>query len=135
VYADVPAGIPQKAAAGLAKAKQWRPDAILVMVEANDYAKNGNFQLKLSYYSPSNHAGLWIITGGGAPDNVMQAGTVNWGTQAIPSDFLDLPPAIAQAKKSGMGATVDHAILRAGNQGAQWQITPNFNDPNFQVYS
>jgi tetratricopeptide (TPR) repeat protein len=132
--AGVPSGIPQKAAAGLTKARQWRSDAILVMVEANDYSETGNFLLKFSYYSPSDHTGLWITTGGGVPDNLMQAGTVNWGTQAIPANFADLPDAVQQARSSGMGAVVDHAILRVGNQGLKWEITPDFNDPRFQVY-
>jgi hypothetical protein len=133
VAAEIPSGVPQKAADALSKAKEWHPDAVLVMIEANDYAKNGNFQLKFSFFSPSDHTGLWIISTSSGSQS-MQAGAVNWGTQPISGNFLDLPAAIAQARSAGMGNIVDHAMLRVGNHGLTWEITPNFNDPNFRVY-
>jgi Tfp pilus assembly protein PilF len=127
-------GLPGKASAGLATARHWRSDAVLVGIEAQDYAGTGQFFLTFSFYSPSAGTGLWIISAPGQSDQPREAGPVNWGTQPIPADFLDLPAAIARARQSGMGAAVDHAILRAGDRGARWEITPARNDPHFQVY-
>ena len=103
-------------------------------IEAQDYARNGRFLVTFSFYSPSAGTGLWIVSAPGQSDQVREAGSVNWGTRPIPADFLDLPDAIAQARRSGMGAAVDHATLRAGNEGVRWEITPAFSDPNFRVY-
>jgi tetratricopeptide (TPR) repeat protein len=128
------AGLPAKAAAGLVTARHWQSDAVLVSIEAQDYARNGRFFLTFSYCSPSAGTGLWIVSAPGQGDQVKEAGTVNWGTRPIPAEFLDLPAAIAQARRSGMGAAVDHATLRAGSEGVQWEITPVFGDPNFRVY-
>jgi tetratricopeptide (TPR) repeat protein len=127
-------GLPGKAAAGLATARRWRSDAVLVGVQAQDYAGNGRFFLTYSFYSPSAGTGFWIISAPGQSDQTREAGPVSWGTQPIPPDFLDLPAAIAQARKAGMGAVVDHATLRAGSQGVLWEITPARNDPHWQVY-
>src|SRR5690242_9899060 len=128
------AGLPAKAAAGLVTARHWQSDAVLVSIEAQDYARNGRFFLTFSYYSPSAGTGLWIVSAPGQGDQVKEAGTVNWSTRPIPAEFLDLPAAIAQARRSGMGAAVDHATLRAGSQGVLWEITPARNDPHWQVY-
>lgn len=127
-------GLPGKAADGMKTARHWRSDATLVGIEAQDYAGNGRFFLTFRFYSPSAGTGFWIISAPGQSDQTREAGPVSWGTQPIPADFLDLPAAIAQARKSGMGATVDHATLLAGNQGVVWEITPARNDPHWQVY-
>src|SRR5262249_386658 len=51
-----PSGIPQEAAQALAKAKQWRNDAELMMIDINDFSNNGNFLVNLYFRSPSDGA-------------------------------------------------------------------------------
>jgi hypothetical protein len=131
---SVPAGIPQQAFSALLKAKQWRQDAVLVMVEVNDYAGNGAFTTQFSFYSPSNQTGLWVITGVPGGSVVKQAGAVNWGTQALPVSFLDLPAALQKARAKGMQGKMDHAMLRVVSGGPAWEIAPSF-DPNLRVYT
>jgi hypothetical protein len=63
-------GLPAQAAAGLATARHWQPDAVLVSIEAQDYARNGRFFLTFSYYSPSAGTGLWIVSAPGQGDQV-----------------------------------------------------------------
>jgi hypothetical protein len=130
----IPAGIPQQAVAAALKAKQWRQDAILVMVEVNDYSGTGKFTIQFSFYSPSNQTGLWVIVTAPGSSMVSQAGAVNWGTQAIPASFLDLPAAVQQARAQGMQGRMDHALLRVTSASLTWEITPA-SDPNLHVYS
>jgi hypothetical protein len=130
----VPSGIPQQAFAALQKAKQWRQDAILVMVEINDYNGTGNFAVKFSFYSPSNGTGLWVIQMGGGSGTVAQAGVVNWGTQPIPMFFLDLPAAVQQARARGLQGKMDHAMLQVTSSGMNWEIAPVF-DPQLRTFA
>ncbi|MGA7622640.1 MAG: hypothetical protein WCA91_03595 [Candidatus Acidiferrales bacterium] len=130
----VPAKIPQQAFAALAKARQWRQDAILVMVEVNDYSGAGNFTTKFSFYSAGDGTGLWVIASGPGSSMVSEAGGVNWGTQTIPALFLDLPAAVQRARALGMRGKVDHAMLRVTRAGLNWEITP-VSDPDLRVFT
>ncbi|MGA7919993.1 MAG: hypothetical protein WCA38_09990 [Candidatus Acidiferrales bacterium] len=128
------AKIPQQAFAALGKARQWRSDAILVMVEVNDYGGAGNFTIKFSFYSPADRTGLWVIATAQGSSLVSEAGAVNWGTLAIPQLFLDLPEAVQKARALGMQGKMDHAMLRASSYGLNWEITP-VSDPNLRVFT
>lgn len=130
----LPSKVPQQAFAAMAKAKQWRQDAILVMVEVNDYSGTGNFTIKFNFYSPFDRTGLWVITSAPGSSTVTEAGPVNWGTLAIPSLFLDLPEAVQKARALGMQGKMDHASLRNTASGLGWEIAPVF-DPNLRVFT
>jgi hypothetical protein len=114
-----PSGLPQKALAALGRAKQWHGDPQLMMIEINDYANNGQFQIRYSFYSPSDHTGFIVND-----SNAMPVGPANWGTIPIPGQFLDLPAAVTQAHAQGMQGTFNQARLRVGNHGLTWVITP-----------
>src|ERR1051325_9890082 len=113
--ADVPSGIPQKAASAMANARSWRPDAILVSVDVNDYHA-GNIIVRFSFYSPSNSSGLWITGDIKTPVN----GEVNWSKNEIPVNFMDLPAAITEAHSMGMQGGMDHATLQFWNGELAW---------------
>jgi hypothetical protein len=55
-----PSGIPQKAAEALARARQWRADTQLMMIDINDFSNNGNFLVNLYFRSPSSGAGYVV---------------------------------------------------------------------------
>jgi hypothetical protein len=131
---SVPSGVPQQAFSASQKAKAWRQDAILVLVQVNDYANNGNFTLQFSFYSPSNRSGLSVIATESGNPIVTPVGPANWGTQALPAFFLDLPAALQKARAQGMQGKMDHAMLRVTSGGPTWEITPVF-DSNLRVYA
>lgn len=116
---DMPSGLPQKAAAALAQARQWSGDAELMIVDINDYANNGRFQVAYYIYAPSTGTGLIMNDGGSMP-----VGAANWGKVPIPSKFLDLPAAVALARVQGMRGAFNKAKLQVGDHGLTWIITP-----------
>jgi tetratricopeptide (TPR) repeat protein len=116
---QTPSGLPGKAEAALAAARHWRSDAELMLLEVTDYANNGQFQIKYSFFSPSDGTGLVVMD-----NNSLPVGAANWGATPIPAQFLDLPAAVQQARVHGLQGTFNHAILRVGDHGLIWTITP-----------
>jgi len=116
---EIPSGFPEKAEAALAAARHWRSDAELMLLEVTDYANNGQFQIKYSFFSPSDGTGLVVMD-----NNSLPVGAANWGATPIPAQFLDLPAAVQQARVHGLQGTFNHAILRVGDHGLIWTITP-----------
>jgi hypothetical protein len=122
---QIPSGLPQQAAQAMEKAKSWRPDAILVMVEVNDLSRSGKFDVRYSFYSPSDGSGLWISESAIGGETVNQAGQVNWITKPIPKDFRDLPDAVSESHRLGMEGGIDHATLMVWPvKGLIWRVTP-----------
>jgi hypothetical protein len=50
--------------------------------------------------------------------------TANWGTVPVPAGFIDLPDAVSQARVQGLQGAYNHALLRVGDHGLTWTITP-----------
>jgi tetratricopeptide (TPR) repeat protein len=124
-----PSGIPQKAAEALARARQWRADTQLMMIDINDFSNNGNFLVNLYFRSPSSGAGYVVSDAGALP-----VAAANWGTEPIPAKFVDLPAAVSAARAQGMVGAFNHALLQGSAQGPIWTITPSkqlatANDP------
>jgi hypothetical protein len=116
---EVPSNLPQKAATALRRAQQWRSDAELMIIDINDYGNSGQFQIKYSFLSPSDHTGLVMLD-----NNTLPVGAANWGSVPIPTHFLDLPVAVEQARAHGMRGAFNKAILRVDDHGLNWIITP-----------
>jgi tetratricopeptide (TPR) repeat protein len=114
-----PSGLPQKAAAALGRAQKWHSDAELMIIEVTDYANNGQFQIKYSFFSPSDGTGLVVVG-----NNSLPVGAANWGAAPIPAQFLDLPVAVQQARVHGLKGAFNNAVLRVGDHGLSWTITP-----------
>jgi hypothetical protein len=124
----VPECIPVQAAAALQVAQKWETDSVLLMVEVNDWTRRGDFDVRFSFYSPSKGTGLWVEDDHGTP-----AGRVNWGDQSIPMNFLDLYPAVKQAREKGMDTPFDKATLFAWEDGIAWRIVP-VDDPDMRLF-
>lgn len=116
---QIPSGLPQKAEAALAAARHWRSDAELMIIEVTDYANNGQFQIKYSFFSPADGTGLVAVG-----NNSLPVGAANWGTAPISAHFLDLPVAVQQARVHGLQGAFNNAVLRVGDHGLSWTITP-----------
>jgi hypothetical protein len=116
---QIPSGLPEKAEAALAAARHWRSDTELMIIEVTDYANNGQFQIKYSFFSPSGGTGLVVVG-----NNSLPVGAANWGAAPIPAQFLDLPVAVQQARVHGLKGAFNNAVLRVGDHGLVWTITP-----------
>lgn len=115
----IPHGVPHLARTAAAKARAWHSDAELVIVDVDNNGPGGKSETRFSFYSPSTGEGAWITNG-----QLMPAGSVNWPTQPISLNFIDLPEAVAQARAMGMRGPVDHSQLMVENQGALWRVVP-----------
>jgi hypothetical protein len=124
--------VSDQASQAAARARQWRSDATLVMIEGE--AVSGVFEFRFSFYSPSDQTGMAIL-----PDGQMwQPGRVDWGTRGIPAQFIDLPAAIAQARRMGMSGSVQSVRLMWHQAAGQperlaWLIVP-VEDANMRTY-
>jgi hypothetical protein len=124
--AEGPSNLPKTAAAALKKARKWHPDAVMVSIEVQ--SSGGHFQTTMEFVSPSDLTG-YTETEGIGPASDQAAGSVNWGTQAIPADFLDFPEAVAAMRARGMkgpatGGTLTAVKLCGEVPVTQWLITP-----------
>jgi hypothetical protein len=115
----IPHGIPHAAVAASAKARKWHTDAQLVMVDVDRNGPGGATETRFSFYSPSTGEGAWVNAG-----QLMPAGSVNWPTQPISANFVDLPEAVSQARGMGLRGPIDRAELMVGNQGLSWSVVP-----------
>lgn len=129
----IPRNLPALARAAHPVATNWRPDAYLVSlrIRKDGWPNKGAFYVEMSFYSPSEHTGLWVSTHLKG-SKVMEAGTVSWGTEPIPETFIDLPEAVQAARKAGMQGLISRAQLRvnrrSGNESALlWNITPELH--------
>jgi hypothetical protein len=126
----IPHGIPHAAVTASAKARKWHSDAQLVLVDVDNNGPGGATQTRFSFYSPSSGEGAWVTAG-----HLMPAGSVNWPTQPISPNFIDLPVAVSQARGMGMRGAMDRAQLMVGNQGPSWSVVPVEIDstPNYNI--
>jgi tetratricopeptide (TPR) repeat protein len=103
----LPSGLPALAARDLAQARKDRPDAVLTMILIDH--EYGRYQIELSYYSPSAREVLNVIDG--APPGPGFSPLVGSPPHALPQPFIDLPIAIAAARRVGFHGTLDSALL------------------------
>lgn len=130
---QLPSGLPQLAAAADTVAANWRPDAYLVglRIRKDGWPNKDAFYVEFSFFSPSENTGLWISSHR-TRSKVREAGTVNWGTQRLPDQFIDLPEAVQTVKKAGFRGLVDRAELqlrgaRDGKSIPVWDIKPELH--------
>jgi TPR repeat protein len=121
-----PSDLRKIAAGAIKKARQWHPDAIMVSLEIEN--SSGQAQITMEFVSPSDLTG-YTVTEGIGPESDQPAGSVNWGTEPIPADFLDYPNAVAAMRSRGMkglatGGTLTAVKLCGVVPVMQWLITP-----------
>jgi len=103
---DLPKDLPKLLHAVAQHARAWSKDAIPVMleVENRDGSPNPRMrgpEVRISFLSPSSGYGLsaFVTADGLRTLPVNQA--VSWGTESLPSLFLDLPAAVRAARQDG----------------------------------
>jgi len=108
----MPSSLPRLLAAAGTVARNWRPDAYAVglRVRKDGFPNQDSHYVEVQFYSPSEGTGLWVSSHR-TRNQMREAGTVNWGTDAIPEDFIDFPDAVAVARQNGMRGLVDRAEL------------------------
>src|SRR5665213_1450194 len=119
--APVPRNVPRHAAEALALAHKWRPDAMLIQVQAR---QSMDYALEFGFRSPStaNRFSATYINGR-MTSQVQPPVSANDGG-AIPLPFLDLPAALLQAKRQGMSASLKEASLDVeGSSGERATLT------------
>ena len=100
-----------------------------MMIDINDYSNNGNFTTIMYFRSPSTGGGYMVSEAGS-----IQSASAIWGNYPIPANFMDLPDAVAVARKQGMIGPYNHAMLQGSATGLVWtikptQLTATANDP------
>jgi len=127
---ETPDGYPSEARSFLKKAHKWRDDAKLVMIEvkrssSSDAQKYSN---TYSFVSPTDLEGLWAIHDPQSGDTFLPTNQpVRWPSGEIPEAFLDLPEAVAAAKRAGLFGTFEAASMQMYTTPARgsfpvWQI-------------
>ncbi|MBZ0166630.1 MAG: hypothetical protein K8I00_07455, partial [Candidatus Omnitrophica bacterium] len=96
------------------QARLWKKDAIPVSI-AYQHQKNWNYtgpEIKISYYSPGEGTGiLFTATTQNVTPHVFDQ-SVNWGDDALPPVFVDLPAALRIARERGLKGPLERASLR-----------------------
>jgi TPR repeat protein len=125
--APVPGDVPRHAAEALALAHRWRPDAMLIQVQAR---QSMDYALEFGFRSPSTaNRFSATYTNGRMTSQVQPPVSANDGG-AIPLPFLDLPAALLQAKRQGMSAPLKEASLdvegaSGGRATLTWSLQAN----------
>ena len=112
--APVPGDVPRHAAEALALAQKWRPDAMLIQVQAR---QSMDYALEFGFRSPSTANRFSATYANGRMTSQAQPPVSANDGGAIPLPFLDLPAALAQARRQGMSSTLKEASLDVENSG------------------
>lgn len=139
----LPANLGAASATALRSAQQWRADAVLTQIDAKAPSSGsaaGQYQVAYTFRSPSDGAGLQVVTGisGTSPSVKRLTPVGGMALRPIPANFVDLSPAAQTARDSGMAGSVANAVLSvaglAGRPGQPtWKIVPVQTD-QYRVY-
>lgn len=133
---SLPVDLPEVVARARPVAWSWRPDAELRWLEFDRPDSNqtgASLEVGLAFVSPATGAGL-SITVGGDGTRFFAHDVVNWGGDAIPDGFLDLPVAWAIARQHGLLPPLDRAGLRVwrpidGEPVLAWSVSAARGEP------
>jgi hypothetical protein len=118
----IPANVPQIVADMLKKkARPWHSDAIAVALEM-ERTRYEAFYAKMSFVSPSTGSGLDVeVLPFGVTTRAIPS--VNWGTMALPKNFVDLPKVVEIARQNGGSGEITRASLSFNvNWGWVWGV-------------
>jgi tetratricopeptide (TPR) repeat protein len=119
--ATVPGDVPRHAAEALALAHKWRPDAMLIQVQAR---QSMDYALEFGFRSPSTANRFSATYTNGRMISQIQPPVSAKDGGAIPLPFLDLPAALLQAKQQGMSSSLKEASLDIeGSSGGRATLT------------
>lgn len=125
---QIPYKLPQLLQTADSVAANWRADAYAVglRIRQDGFPNKGSHYVQIEYYSPSEGTGLWVSSHRGR-NQVMEAGSVNWGVEPLPAEFIDFPDAVKIARENGLRGLISRAELRmdSGWRPAQavWRIS------------
>jgi tetratricopeptide (TPR) repeat protein len=119
--ATVPGDVPRHAAEALALAHKWRPDAMLIQVQAR---QSMDYALEFGFRSPSTANRFSATYANGRMISQVQPPVSAKDGGAIALPFLDLPAALLQAKQQGMSSSLKEASLDIeGSSGGRATLT------------
>jgi TPR repeat protein len=119
--ATVPGDVPRHAAEALALAHKWRPDAMLIQVQAR---QSMDYALEFGFRSPSTANRFSATYTNGRMISQVQPPVSAKDGGAIALPFLDLPAALLQAKQQGMSSSLKEASLDIeGSSGGRATLT------------
>ena len=123
---QVPSDVPGLASAALKEARQWKPDAALTLIQAENYSGR-EFDIALTFVSLKARQVMTMV--GSQYGGLISALAGNTSTAPLPDRFIDLPRAVATARQGGMQGPVSRAILCVWHEASRqavtaWVITP-----------
>ena len=101
------------------QARTLKHDAIPVSIEYK-YGKTWSYtepEVKISYYSPSEGTGVLYTATTQTVEPYVFDQAVNWGEDALPPVFVDLPAALRIARENGLNGPLEKAGLRIWRPG------------------
>jgi tetratricopeptide (TPR) repeat protein len=123
--APVPGDVPRHAAEALALARTWRPDALLIQVQAR---QSMGYALEFGFRSPSAANRFSATYANGRMTSQVQPPVSANDGGAIPLQFLDLPAAMLQAKQQGLSSLKEASLDVEGSGGRAmltWSLQAN----------
>jgi TPR repeat protein len=93
--------------------QRWQRDAEPVMIQVRfdpGQFGGGTYSWSVDYYSPATRTGLTVLKGPTGA-STLPAADPNWGTAAIPDDFLSLAQAVARVPGAGRPDGLQSATL------------------------
>ena len=111
----IPSDVPRHAAEALALAQKWQRDSVLISVRTR---QSMNFALEFGFRSASTRNRFSATYANGRMTSQVDPPVSANDGGAIPLPFLDLPLAMAQAKRQGMSSGLKEASLDVGGPAA-----------------
>src|SRR5262249_52052047 len=115
----IPGDVPRHAAEALALAQKWQRDALLISV---DTRQSMNFALEFGFRSPSTRNRFSATYANGRMTSQVDPPVSANDGGALPLSFLDLPAAMAQARRQGMSSGLKEASLEVGSAALTWSL-------------
>lgn len=115
----IPSDVPRHAAEALSLAQKWQRDAVLISV---DTRQTTNFALEFGFRSPSTRNRFSATYANGRMTSHVDPPISANDGGPIPLSFLDLPAAIAQARRQGMSSGLKEASLDVDGTAVTWSL-------------
>jgi len=115
----IPGDVPRHAAEALALAQKWQRDAVLISV---DTRQSMNFALEFGFRSPSTRNRFSATYANGRMTSHLDPPVSANDGGALPLVFLDLPAAMAQARRQGMSSGLKEASLDVSGAALTWSL-------------
>ena len=127
--AGLPGEVPRHAAEAMALAQKWQRDAILIAVDT----QSGNgYALTFDFRSATTRNRFSASFANGRMTSQVQPPVSANDGGALPLAFLDLPAALAEAKKQGLSSPVKEASLGIEGGRVIWSLEADTDHPPYE---